>query len=366
MNKLPLLGALAASLILSGCSKEEPVQEGLTAEIRPVKLLRIDSNEKADWRSFPAQVQASDQTDMAFRVAGEVFGLPVKSGQIVEKGQLLAVLDPTDYQVQTDANKARFNLAKSQFKRVESMLEKGVASDAQFDQAKAEMDIARAAFNAAENNLAYTRIYAPFNGVVSNVFTEKHQTVGPMQPVMRLQSEAQLEVTVQLPENIIAQVRQDEQAVGYRPQVVFSALPEKVFYASYKEHSSEADPRTGSYSLVLSLSRPQGLNILPGMTANVKVDLNKILLQQKASYLVPSSAVFSDDKDALSSDYKNIWVINESEMRAVKRQVKVGQLKNTGIEITEGLLGGELIITAGVHQISNGQPVRAWVNERGL
>ena len=63
---------------------------------------------------------------------------------------------------------------------------------------------------------------------------------------------------------------------------------------------------------------------------------------------------------------KNIWVVDEAEMRAVKRQVKVGRLKNDGIEILDGLTGGELIVTAGVHQIVNGQPVRAWVNERGL
>ena len=363
MHKLPLAGLLLALIV--GCADTDPVVD-TRSDVRPVKMIRLHSNQDADWRNFPAQVQASDKTDMAFRVAGEVQSLPVNSGQVVEKGQLLAVLDPTDYQVQADAAKARFNLAKSQFKRVQSMLEKGVASDAQFDQAQAEMDIARASLNGAQNSLAYTKIYAPFNGVVSNVFTEMHQTVGPMQPVMRLQSESQLEITVQLPENIIAQVRQDEQAAGYRPRVVFSALPDKVFYASYKEHSSEADPRTGAYNLVLSLASPVGLNILPGMTANVKVDLNKILQRTKHSFSIPASAVFSDDETALKSDFKNIWVVDEAEMRAVKRQVKVGRLKNDGIEILDGLTGGELIVTAGVHQIVNGQPVRAWVNERGL
>jgi len=363
MQKLLLAGLMLAMLV--GCSDHEPVVDTRT-DIRPVKLLRIHSSEQADWRNFPAQVQASNKTDMAFRVAGEVFGLPVKSGQVVAKGQLLAILDPTDYQVQADAAKARFNLAKSQFKRVESMLEKGVASDAQFDQAKAELAVARASLEAAQNSLAYTKIYSPFNGVVSSVFTEMHQTVGPMQPVMRLQSDSQLEITVQLPENIIAQIRQDEQTMGYRPQVLFSALSGKEFYATYKEHSSEADPRTGAYNLVLSMARPSNLNILPGMTANVKVDLNQVLLRTKQSFLIPASAVFSDDESALNSTLKNIWVVDESEMRAVKRAVKVGKLRKDGIEILDGLVGGELIITAGVHQIVNGQPVRAWVNERGL
>ncbi len=352
-------------VLLSGCSKPEPVENDEMVA-RPVKLMRIQESGEGDWRTFPAQVQASDKTDMAFRVGGEIDRLPIKSGQVVKKGQLLAQLDPTDYQLQLDDRKARLDLATAQFKRVETMIENGLASSSQFDQSKAELEIARSAYNAAQKNLTYTKLFAPFNGVVSEIYGKANQSVAPMKPVVRLQSEEVLEISLQMPEDLVARVRKDVATGGYQPQVIFSALPGKTFYVTYKEHNAAADPQTGSYSVVFVLTRPTELNILPGMTATMRIDMSKVLRDQSVTYTVPANAVFSDSKNEIDSDTKSLWVVNESIMRAEKRAVKVGQLKQDGLEILSGLSGGELVITAGVHQIQDGQLVRAWVNERGL
>ncbi|MBU2037639.1 MAG: biotin/lipoyl-binding protein, partial [Gammaproteobacteria bacterium] len=148
-----LLPAAALTLLLtSGCSEQ---QASATATVvHPAKVFQISPASQTMLRRFPAQVQAAERAALAFRVSGELLTLPAQAGKEVRQGDVLARLDPADYQLRVDDRKARYELAESQFQRVKDLFELGQISQSQFDQAKAELDISKAALASARTDLS--------------------------------------------------------------------------------------------------------------------------------------------------------------------------------------------------------------------
>ena len=287
LTALPLTLLLLIGTV--GCQQDvAPVK---TADpVRPARIFEVVSPSDATWHRFPGKVAAADQAALAFRVPGELKTLPIHAGMEVKKGAVLAKLDPSDYQLRVDERQARFDLANSQFERINNLHKKRQVSKSQFDQSKAELDISRTALTSARTDLSYTVLKAPFSGTISAVNTENHQTVAAGIAVLQLQTRNQLEISIQVPETIMANLSKDSRP--YQPEVEFDALPGQRFLADYKEHNTQADAATGSYQVVLTLQSPEKLNVLPGMSASVFADLSQILAVHHSEVTVPSTAVF--------------------------------------------------------------------------
>ena len=354
---------LSASTWLVGCSGSE--EEAAAEVIRPVKIHQVASPNDSLLRKFPAQVHAAERAELAFRVSGELLKVPAIEGQEIKRGAVLARLDPVNYRIAVDDRKARHHLAEAQFLRVKDLFDKQQVSQAQFDQAQAELDISKAALDAARKDLSYTTLKAPFSGEVAEVFVENHQPVSAGKTVVMLQSRDQLDIRMQVPENLMVQIAENDESRRYQPIVEFEALPGKKFLGQYKEHKAQADSATGSFTVTLSLSRPDNLNLLPGMSATVSVDLNQLLSNQITTMFVPTKAIFQSESQVEGSNQAQVWVVNP-DMTLSARAVEVGRLNHMGVEILTGLQPGEQILAAGVHQASAGLRVRPWVQERGL
>lgn len=362
LNRIFPVSVLVTLLSLSAC--KQPEEKQTDPVIHPVKIFRVPQANDILMRKFPAQVQSAEQAALAFRVPGELLALPATAGQEVKRGALLARLDPKNYQIAVDDRKARFHLAKSQFQRLKDLFNQNQVSQAQFDQANAELEIAKAALDAARTDLSYTYLKAPFSGVVGDVYADNHQPVAAGKAVVMLQARDQLEVRLQLPENIMANIARNTGSV-YQPQVEFDALPGKRFLTQYKEHTAQADRATGSFTVTLTLSRPPSLNLLPGMSASVHVDLNQVLSSRHTQVLIPASSVYQNDHQPQGSSQASVWIVN-ADMSLSSRQIEVGELTQQGVEVISGLQPGEQILAAGVHQAHEGLLVRPWVQERGL
>ena len=355
--------ALSSTLLLSACSEQEVVEE--KQSIRPVKIHQVHSPNEALLRKFPAQVHAAERAELAFRVSGELLQLPAVPGANVKRGAVLARLDPVNYQIAVDDRKARHHLAEAQFQRVKDLFEKGQVSQAQFDQAQAELDISKAALDAARKDLSYTRLKAPFSGEVAEVFVENHQPVAAGKAIIIVQARDQLDIRLQVPENFMAQLAETDETRAYQPMVEFEALPDMQFLASYKEHNASADNATGSFTVTLTLARPANLNLLPGMSATVSVDMNQLISQRNRSVFIPVKSVFQSEQQTEGSNRAQVWIVNP-DMTLSARDIEVGQVNHNGIEVLSGLQAGEQILAAGVHQAQAGMRVRPWVQERGL
>jgi len=356
-----LIAGLA--FLLASCGKKE--EETATKEVvRPVKTMKIASADEAFRQTYPGRVRAAKRADLAFQVDGPLIELPVDEGQAVKKGDLVARIDPKDFQTnlrnaegQMAKAEAALQLARSEYERVQRIREKdpGAVSEAMIDRrreavnkAQADIKSVKAAVDAVKDQLSYTYLRAPFPGVIAKRYVDNFQEVRAKQPIVSLQDVSEIEILVDVPELIIARARRgDAQAVAE-----FEATPGQEYELTLKEYSTEADPRTQTYRLVLTMPAPEGVNILPGMTANVHGI--KPPGDAEDRFVIPAIAVFGDE-----AGDSNVWVVDQESMTVHRRKVITGDLTGMDrIQIVDGLQSGEMIGVSGVSQLREGMKIR--------
>ena len=366
VNKFILIlsGFFLASLI--ACSKAEPPEQPEVA--RPAKIFTVVGPDELMIRSFPGEVQASDEANMAFRVSGKLVEFPAKRGFPVKQGDLLARLDPADFQAAVNHAQAQYDLSVAQYNRAAELVERQLISKAETDQRLAMMKVHKSELTRARNNVDYTQLFAPFDGVVARRMAENYENVTAGQVILILQTGQMVDVIVDIPESIVARVERVVSKRDPKPvQIRFGSATDRTYTAQYKEHETNADPATLTFKVTFSLPAPDDLNVLPGMSATVIADLSRLFSEELAAVtLVPIEAVFSAEEEPLDADRQQVWIVEPDSMRTTRRDVKVGPLKGQKIAILEGLEPGELIIAAGVNAVQEGMWVRPMKRERGL
>lgn len=360
-----ILCASLVIMLLAACSEPPPPEVKEVA--RPAKLYTVTTTVGEQIRSFPGEVRATDQAELAFRVSGELIELPGTRGKKVSQGDLLARLDPADFQAALDQAQAQYDLAKAQYDRAAELVDRQLIARADYDQRLALMKVRQSDLTRARNNLDYTNIFAPFDGVVGRQLSENFESVAAGQIILILQTGKMIDVTIDVPESIVSRIDRDKATREPRPvQVRFDSTGTQTYDAYYKEHEAQADPATLTYKLTVSLPMPEDVNILPGMSATVLADLAPLFNQGIEGVTVPIEAVFSAEEEPLDAEFKYVWVVDPGSMRASRRAVKVGQLSGADIIVLEGLDEGDMIISAGVNAVQEDMLVRPMEREGGL
>jgi RND family efflux transporter MFP subunit len=311
----------------------------------------------AQSRSFPGRVEASDQVDLSFRVDGPLIKLPVLEGDFVKRGQLVARIDPRDYRIRLDAARAEVERTDADFRRYSALYEKDAVSKAQLDQALAARDVARAQEEDAAANLDDTYLRVPFSGRIAETFVENFQDVKAKEPILSLINVNQVEIVIDVPENIVARFRAVQ--LDSRFTARFDAAPGREFETRVSEVATQADPRTQTFRVTFSLPQPEGVNVLPGMTATVKRNPPP---GEDVEIVVPAIAIFADEAGS-----PHVWVIDRTTGRVERRSVRTGDLSETdSIVVLEGLVPGEDVAVSGVSQLRDGMIVRPVGEVSGL
>ncbi len=357
MFRSPLFGAACASLmLLSGCQQQAP-EEAREAPTRPVKTVVIDAPMSGGIRNFPARIDANRKAELAFRVPGKVQEILVKEGDPVEENQDVARLDPTDFEIIVNDRQATFSNDKANFERAKKLIKDGFISQADYDSLEAKFRNSEAALKTARQDLSYTKLQAPFSGTIAKRLIERFEEVQAKQPVLSLQDTSLLEVKFDVPESLMRSIRSSAEARDQRRAAVkvtasFEGLPGQQFPLTFKEVSTKADPQTQTFQITFTMEPVPGATVLPGMTANVTVDLSAIARGEELVFTVPVSAVVGD--------YKldpRVWVVDQESMTVSPRSVKVGRMSGDTIQVTEGLEAGDRLVTAGVPFLVEGMRV---------
>lgn len=361
-----LVAVVCISLsVLAACREQAPPPRPEVA--RPAKLYTVQGPSELMQRSFPGAVEASDIADMAFRVSGRIIEMPASRGLEVKKGDLLARLDPADYQAVVNQMQAQYDLAVAQFNRAAELIDRKLISQSDYDERLALMRVRESNLTTAKNDLAYTHLIAPFDGVVSRRDAENFENVIAGQTILVMQTQTMIDISVDVPETIISRLERRPAEERSTPVQVRFGSSEKLYEAFYKEHESEADPATLTFRVTFSMPAPEGVNILPGMSATVIADLSSLYRDQTANMtMIPIEAVYSLETEPLDAEERHVWVVDPETMRTTDRRVVVGQLTGDHIAIKRGLVPGELIVAAGVNEVEEGMWVRQMQRERGL
>jgi RND family efflux transporter MFP subunit len=346
-------------LLFLSCGKEE-VQEEI---IRPVRYLQVFSTGGSRVRSFSGVAQAGLESNLSFRVPGTIRQIAVKVGDKVKRGDLVARLDPGDYELQVQqaqaslANaQAQARNAKANYERIRTLYENNSASKSELDRARAASESAHAAGIAVEKQLelarlqlSYSTLRAPTDGAIAQVDAEANENVESRKMIIVLTSGSQIEVKVSIPEILITRIEE-----GSKVTVRFDALPDGEFSAKVREVGIAATGAGTTFPVTVRLDR-EDVAVRPGMAASVAFLFES--KDEKERCLAPSHAVLED------RDGRFVWIVepipDEPGYGTVhRRSITAGDLTADGLEVFGGLSDGDLLITAGMSQITEGQKVK--------
>ncbi len=362
MKRILYFSAFALSVfIIFGCSDANDL-DSQDEIIRPVKSIKLGEAEDGSRRRFPARVFASRRAELSFRVPGKIVKMPVKEGDRVKKGDLLASLDPADYRIAVQDKQGQFKRAEADFRRAKLLVKQGHISRMDFDRLESSYTSSKAALKKAQQDLAYTKLKAPFDGTIARRYLENYEEVSARQPVFSLQSTTDIDVKFDLPEYLLLKIKRatSEEEVRQRRKreepfaFAYFGDQQKAYPLKFKEIATRADPRTRTFEVTFTMKSPQELTVLAGMSAEVVLEMSRIYGAEENIFYVPVTAVFSKPEDTKKT---YVWLVNEETMQVESREVTAGEVQGDSIEITSGLEGNERIVTAGVHHLHAGQKV---------
>jgi RND family efflux transporter MFP subunit len=337
---------------LAGC---EPTTAQQPAPARPVLVASVHYGPQVADRSFVGTIRPRIESDLGFRVAGKVSRRLVEVGAVVEAGQPLATLDEADLTLQAEQAKAELGAATGVLAqasaaetRASELRQKGWSTDAQFDQAKASADEARARLNRAQqsveltkNSLSYATLVADAPGVVTATLIEPGQVVASGQAAIRVARLAEKEVVVAIPETLLTRAKSAE------PRVSIWSEPGKEYVAKLRELAPSADPATRTYLAKFSMPGA-GNEVQLGMTAT-------LILSDAASERVarlPLSALFDQGGGP------SLYTVDSKTGAVTLKHVTVKAYEASNVLISGGVDEGASVVTLGVQKLEPAEKVK--------
>ncbi len=340
-----------AFFMLAGCDSKVEVAED--KQLRPVRSITVSQPDLKRFYEFSAVVDASKKADLSFKISGEIIEFYFDQGEDVKAGQLIAKLDDKDVKIQLNEAKSSFEKASADFSRARNLIQSKTISQSDFDQLKAQYESSKAKLEAAQNSLAYTELKASFDGVVAKRYSEKYQEITAKAPIVSLHDLDNIDLKISVPETIMIRVRKNVEPP--KMSAKFAGIKDQVFPVTFKEVSTQADEISKTYEVTLTMKAPQGFTILPGMTADVKVERLFPANEFAASFYLPPKTVQKDT----NSHYVYIVESQSSGVGVIKkREVQVGDITQLGIEIFSGINIGDRVLTAGMSKVTDGMKVK--------
>ncbi len=351
--------AITVSLTTLGCS--EPTAKFEEA-IRPIAWQTVTQSSLDQTRRLSGTVYPIEATNLSFEVSGKVEWVKVKLGDSVRRGDALARLDQRNFNLSVQSSQANLQQAKAsqveaenEFKRYAELLEQGLVSRSGYDNAKATFEsntsavnIAKTQLDISQKNLDDTLLIAPYNGMITKRMTEPSMQMTSGQSAFEIAGEDGLEIQVMVPENLIKDLSKGKD-IG----IEFPAIQGIKALGSVTEIGSRAEAANAFPVTVVINSEVAGLRA--GMTAEVDFTFEGV---GRTGY---TGKIFKLPVSALSADKQQkaaVFVYNPATKLLEKRIVQTESIINNEILISSGLTEGEIIATAGVSFLRDGQSVR--------
>ena len=292
---------------------------------------------------YPGKIKAASEVKLSFRVAGPIRAVLPEVGAFVKKGELIAEIDPRDYEIQLSATEAEYNQVKEEAGRVIELYKRGSVPANDYDKAVSGLKQITAKYNAHKNALADTRLTAPFDGYIQKKYYDSHETVAAGYPVVSMINSNYFDVDIDIPSSDFVR-----QGLFKSFSCTIDVFPGQVFPLELIEITRKANLNQ-LYRMRLRLKPVPGVDIAAGMSVNVTIEYNP---NEEVLTVIPLSAMFEENGASA------VWVYNPKTQSVTKRVIQLSRLLKTGeLIVSEGLAAGEIVVSAGVHSLKEGMSV---------
>lgn len=324
--------------ISSGCKQKHAQMP----HFKNVKLDTVQLCNQTDVLIFPGKVEAGKDINIAFKIAGTIEEIPVKQGEFVKKGETIAIMDPRDYQTQLDATTAEYNAIKGEAERIIALYQDSSIARNDYEKALYGLKQITAKLQAHQNALNDTKLRAPFDGYIQKIIFDRNETVGAGMAVISMISNSPNQVSINIP--IKSYIERDN-FESY--SCSFDIMPDKEFPLELIGISPKANMNQ-LYNVKFQFSE-NNKNITPGMTTTVKI-IQRAKPEKRLE--LPLSAIFHKEGQSLVMKY-------DPQTSTIKEQkIEIESInRNAKVVITNGLNEGDIIVSAGVKSLKDGENV---------
>jgi RND family efflux transporter MFP subunit len=351
-----LLGIpLALVVALGGCKDH---QEPMAIEVRSARTIVVDPKPVHDDREAVGEVKPRYESDLSFRVAGKVLARRVDVGASVRRGDTLATLDTQDFQNRLRAAEAEVVSAEAVLveargneARKAKLLKGGWTPQAMYDTALSSLRTAEGRLTSAKahleltrDQLRYTELKADFDGVITAVNAEAGQNVAAGQTVLKLARPGDKDGVFNIAE--IAFTDRNPSSKHSEVTVWPLSNPELKVEGVAREISPVADSTTRTYTVKVTLKNPP-----PQLRFGMSIG-GRWKASSRPVVTLPLSALFEQNSTPA------VWVVDEHSGSVALRPVTVARYETETAVIADGLAKGDVVVTAGVNTLREGQKVR--------
>jgi len=327
-----------STAVASGAEKEKDKEDGEkeTPPV-PVEVAQVGLREISSYYLTTATLEPERKVDILAKIANEVADIAVEEGDVVRKGQLLCRLNDNEQKVALDGAEINRGRRKADYDRIESMYKQNLISETEFLETKYQYELAVNAYEAASVRYEYTRIRAPFDGVITERLVDEGENVAIGTRLFVVADTDPLRLSMYLPEAELKSIR-----VGQVVYIVPDANPDMRITGEVVRVAPEVDQRTGTVK-VTAETRGGGI---PGSFVRVRV----VTDTRPSTLTLPRRGVVADAGDRF------VFVAEADTVRKV--EVVVGYEDEGYAEILEGLQEGDSVVVAGAGGVRTGTRIK--------
>jgi RND family efflux transporter MFP subunit len=353
------MGALLL-FALQACGERK--SETTEQPVRGLRAYKVAATAQSRVRRFPSVLQPADVSLLSFEIAGQLKELDLEVGQKVQLGDVLAEIDPRSLQTQVrqaragvQQREAQLVAADADFRRKDELLKRGVTTRAVFDQsqrdlvtARAQLDQARHQLDLAQHDVDRSKLLAPFAGAIAGLEVRSFAQVSVGQPIVTLYSDDRFEISFVVPSSTFLGLRTGQPVEVTVPDMPGVSLPGQI-----KELGSRAE-EVSAFPVVVRLAKS-----VPGLNAgmSVEVAIEESLIGGGTGFLLPLTALAPEGGKDLQGN-ATVFLYDAATSTVKKRTVTVGGTRDNRLVVTAGLGAGDLVATAGVSYLVDGQKVK--------
>ena len=336
-----LAGTAFLALSFTGCSEKPKTTVENHLPTIQVHAQKTEAKSHIAIEEVVGTVRPKLRSDIEAKVSGRIEQMRAVPGQLVKRGELLVQLDAREIQAKLDQATASRDQAESDLVRYTKLITQHAITQQEFEATQSRARIARASVTEAETMLGYTKITAPFDGVITSKLSDVGDLAAPGRPLLKMEDPQALRFEADVPEAIIARIKSDAVLpvrVGGQPEIS----------GTVTEISPSSDPNSRTFLVKLDL--PQSSGLRGGLFGRVGVPVG-----ESSVLRVPSSAVVQRGQMEI--------VFVQDKDHAVLRLVKTGKHIENDVEILSGIEPNEKVITDHVAQLMDGQTVEVLTHE---
>ncbi|AKN28271.1 efflux RND transporter periplasmic adaptor subunit [Stutzerimonas stutzeri] len=352
-----MLGAVVVVVAILAALKFNSIYQQIQQFQAPKPAIDVEAEvaRRMDWQSrLPAigTLKASQGIDLSVEIAGTITDVQFQSGEKVSKGQAIVLLDSEMEQASLVSAEADLSLARLEFQRARSLLDRQAISRSEYDRLNAQSQKAEASVAQLRASLAKKRILAPFSGTIGIRQVDVGDYIAAGTPIATLQDLSTLYVDFFLAEQHVPLL-----ALGQKVQLRVAAYPDERFEGVISALNPKVETTTRNVQVRAELANPDG-RLLPGMFA----DLQVLLPTENAQVVVPETAItytLYGNSVLLVTEGTPPEGVNRDEPYLVveRRFVTTGERRDGLVVVLDGLEGGEQVITAGQLKLDSGTHV---------